>query len=415
MTDERGAAAVQLDLGGLGVDQGAALLLRHALAPLSPGATLAVFGTAPELAVHLRAFARSEGHGFAAVEPTTQLQVGRAPSGAPLVARLERGTATAARWAQAERAGDAGQAGAVEHAQQTWGLAARGAAVEAGGPAFAFALADKAELWADEAGDLYREAAAAQWDPAAAIPWQAERTHPEFVEDALVQVLTYLIENETAALLVPARFCAQVHPHFREVMQVLAIQAADEARHIEVFTRRALLARDRLGLSTTGGQRSLQTLVDEPDFAMASLLLSVLGEGSFLHLLGFLHVHAPDACTAEIMRLAAQDESRHVAFGMAHLRRHARLDPTLLARMAAAIERRHDALRHTAGLNAEVFDALVLLAAGSMTPAAIAAGHAAVAGLVTQMDAGRQARLKRLGFEVDRAQQLSALHTRNFM
>ena len=53
--------------------------------------------------------------------------------------------------------------------------------------------------------------------------------------------MTYLIENETAALLVPARFLAQIHPHFREVLQLLAIQAADEARHIEVFTRRAQL------------------------------------------------------------------------------------------------------------------------------------------------------------------------------
>lgn len=415
MNRDRDAVTVQLDLGNLGVDQGAALLLRHALAPLAPGATLEVFGTAPELAVHLRAFARSEGHGFAIAEPRARLATVRVPSGGPLVAQLTRGTAAAARWANAERTGEPGPDGAVDLPPATWGLAARGAAVEAGGPAFAFALADKRELWAEQIGDLYREAAAAQWDPGTAIPWRAERTHPGFVEDALVQVLTYLIENETAALLVPARFCAQVHPHFREVMQVLAIQAADEARHIEVFTRRALLARDRLGLSTTGGQRSLQTLVDEPDFAMASFLLSVLGEGSFLHLLGFLHVHAPDACTAEIMRLAAQDESRHVAFGMAHLRRHASLDPTLLARMQTAIERRHDALRHTAGLNAEVFDALVLLAAGSMTPTAIAAGYAAVDGLVAQMDAGRQARLKRLGFDGDRARQLSALHTRNFM
>src|SRR4029453_4363476 len=120
-------------------------------------------------------------------------------------------------------------------------------------------------------------------------------------------------------LLVPARFLSRLHPHFREVMQLLAIQAADEARHIEGFTRRALLKRATLGLSTIGGQASLKTLLDEPDFALASFLLSVMGEGSFLILLGFLHVHAPDACTAEIMLLAAQDESRHVAFGMAHL------------------------------------------------------------------------------------------------
>ena len=404
-----------VDLGDLGLDRGAALLLRLALQPLAAGAELRVFGSATDLAVQLRAWSRQEGHDFATAEPRQQLATPRGASGAPLVAVLRRGTASNARWLGAERAGSAAADGVVARPPQHWGLAARGAAVEAGAPTHHFALCEREVVWSDDAGELYRAAAAAQWDPATAIPWQAERTHPALVEHALVQVLTYLIENETAALLVPARFCAQVHPHFREVMQLLAIQTADEARHIEVFTRRALLAGSELGLSTGGGQASLQTLVDEPDFAMASFLLSVLGEGSFLHLLGFLHVHAPDRCTAEIMRLAAQDESRHVAFGMSHLKRHARHDSTLLGRLRAAIERRHDALRHTAGLNAEVFDALVVLAAGGLEPAAIARGHAAVAELQQQMDAGRRARLKKLGFPEGEAAALSALHTRNFM
>ncbi len=43
----------------------------------------------------------------------------------------------------------------------------------------------------------------AQWDPATAIPWDAPIDQPAEVEDAIVQIMTYLIENETAALLVP--------------------------------------------------------------------------------------------------------------------------------------------------------------------------------------------------------------------
>ena len=49
-----------------------------------------------------------------------------------------------------------------------------------------------------------------------------------------------VVGREMAALIIPASFLARIHPHFREVLQVLAIQAADEARHVEVFTRRAL-------------------------------------------------------------------------------------------------------------------------------------------------------------------------------
>jgi hypothetical protein len=227
--------------------------------------------------------------------------------------------------------------------------------------------------------------------------------------------MTYLVENETVALLVPARFLAQIHPHFREVLQVLALQCADEARHIEVFTRRATLQRAELGTSSAGGQASLRTLLDEPDFALASFLLAVLGEGSFLSLLWFLDQHAPDPITRAVARLAAQDEARHVAFGLAHLQRHVAHDPALAERMIVAVHRRHDALVQTAGLNADVFDALVVIAAGELSPAAIGKGHAAVRELVDDMDRGRQKRLLKLGFSAAQAEALSQLHTRNFM
>ncbi|MEZ6188776.1 MAG: ferritin-like domain-containing protein [Planctomycetota bacterium] len=394
-----------LDLGALGLDQGGHLLLKRALRALPVGGVLEVRGAHPELAVHLRGWLRAQGHAAAF------------PAEGP-VARVTRGGAEDGRWRGAERAGDADPArpgAVVEAPPATWGLAARGAQVEAGAPAFAFAIDHKVEVWADEAARIYAQAVAAQWDPETAIDWSAPVELPDEVEDAVVQVMTYLIENETAALLVPARFLAQIHPHFREVLQVLAVTAADEARHIEVFTRRALLKRERPALSTAGGQASLKTLVDEPDFALASFLLSVLGEGSFLSLLWFLHQHGPDPITRQIAQLAAQDEARHVAFGLAHLRRHVEQDPAERGRLAAAIERRHQALQHTAGLNEEVFDALILLAAGSWEHAALARGFEQVVALKQDMDLNRQRRLLKLGFAPEEAEALSALHTRNFM
>lgn len=387
------AGPASVDLADLGLDEGGHLLVKRALAT---DAVVIVHGTSPALAVDLPAWCRSQGHTYAA--EGSGHRIARTPHD---------------RWHGAERAG--GPDEVVDRPPARWGLAARGALIEAGAPELDLAFSTKAEIWADEAARLYAQASAAQWDPATAIPWNAPIEHPADVEDAVVQVMTYLIENETAALLVPARFLGRIHPHFREVMQLLAIQTADEARHIEVFTRRAQLRRNVLGLSTAGGQASLATLFDEPDFGIASFLLSVLGEGSFLSLLWFLRDHAPDACTREVARLAAQDEARHVAFGLAHLQRHVSLDPSLLDRLAAAIERRHGALANTAGLNAEVFDALVLLAAGDWSPAALRRGHAAVVELVGDMDKGRRQRLTRLGFSAERAASLSALHTRNFM
>jgi TusA-related sulfurtransferase len=403
------ADAGRIDLGELGLDRGGHLLIKRALRALPVGGVLDVYGSDAALSVHLRGWCRSQGH---AVEFPHDGQ-----SSGP-IARITRGRAESGRWRGAVAAGasDPALAGAVaERPPLHWGLAARGARVEQGSPSFDFPITEKEVVWADEAAGLYAQAAAAQWDPATAIDWAAPITHPPEIEDTVVQVMTFLIENETAALIVPASFLAKIHPHFREVLQLLAIQAADEARHIEVFTRRAQLLRKDLGLSTAGGQASLKTLLEEPDFALAFFLLSVLGEGSFLSLLWFLHENAPDPITRQVSRLAAQDEARHVAFGLAHLRRHLDADPALRPRLAAAIERRHDALEDTAGLNEEVFDALVVLAAGSWEPQAMASGFERVVKLQRDMDHARRQRLQKLGFGEQEAEALSALHTRNFM
>jgi hypothetical protein len=388
-----------LDLEWLGFERGAHLLVARALRDQPQ---VRVIGGDPALGVHLRAWCRAKAHGFAVD-----------PDGGWL---LTRGVADAQRWSGAERAGGPGPDGIVARPPAHWGLAARGALVEAGGPApVSFDLDDRDVVWADLAPRLYAHAAAAQWDPATAVAWDAGEAPPPEIETAVVQVMTYLVENEQAALVIPARLLARVHPHFREVQQLLAVQAADEARHMEVFTRRALLHGGEMGTSSAGGRASLATLLSEPDFSLASFLLSVLGEGSFLALLGFLDQHAPDPVTRQVTRLARVDEARHVAFGVAHLEHQAALDPSLRGRLRGAIERRHDALADTAGLNADVLDALVVLAAGAWTPAAIARGHDAVQELHRAMDEGRRQRLSRLGFPADEAAELSALHTRNFM
>lgn len=193
------------------------------------------------------------------------------------------------------------------------------------------------------------------------------------------------------------------------------VQQAPGRRHVEVFTRRAELRGGPLGLSTVSGQASLLTLLEEPDFALAHFLLSVLGEGTFLSLLSFLERYAPDPVTRRVTHLALADEARHVAFGMAHLEAVLAADAGLRPRLATAVRRRHDALAATAGLNAEVFDSLVVLAAGAFTPAAVAEGFARVQGLVADMDDGRRRRLAKLGFGPSEAAELAELHTRNFM
>jgi hypothetical protein len=394
-----------LDLAGLSFERGAHLLVQQALKGVRPGAEFAVTGSDPALTVHLEAWCRQHGH---RVRPALDTDFG-------VRAWVIRGPADVDRWAGARRAGGPGAEGIVAHPPSDWGLAARGALIETGGPQTPFDITHRDLVWAEIAPALYANAASSQWDPATEVRWDADFTLAEEVEQAVVQVMTYLIENEQAALVIPAKLLARVHPHFREVLQLLAVQAADEARHMEVFTRRALLRGGEMGTSSVSGRESLATLLTEAEFSMASFLLSVLGEGSFLNLLEFLDKNAPDPVTQQVTRLARRDEARHVAFGVAHLQHQATLDPTLRSRLRAAVERRYDALVDTSGLNQDVFDALVVLAAGEWTPQAVGKGYDAVLKLQSEMDDGRQRRLVHLGFPSDEAADLSALHTRNFM
>ena len=395
-----------VDLQQLGFDAGAHLLVKHALAGVPAGGLVQV--QAPGWHAQLAAWCRAQGH---------ELQM---PAGWTELPQLQvrKGSAHMGRWRGAAQTGhsDASANGAVaECAEPFWGLAARGASVEQGAPAFAFRLNEKADFWSDNAGDLYAQAAAAQWSAEKDIDWNDAPEPPAPIEDAIVQIMTYMVENENAALLVPARFLGELHPHYRELQAALAIQVADEARHIDVFTRRIRKGGGEPALSTAGGQASLKSLLDEPDFSIAGFLLSVLGEGSFVNLLHFLAAYAPDPLTRQIARLAARDEARHVALGMSHLLHRLQPEPDLRSRLAQAVEQRHDTLAATSGLNEEVFDALILIAAGSLTPPAVRAGFERVQQLMREMADGRFTRLLRLGFERGEAERLASLHTRNFM
>lgn len=385
----------QLDIEDLAIHEGAPVLLRRALTKLAAGELLEVRGDSSELTEGLAAWCRKEGHRY--------LGEGRGPN----THRIERGAGIAPLIASA---GDI-----AEVADPRWGLAPRGARIEAGGPEFAFTLRQKREIWAQELTSIYKQAVGNQWSAARDIPWDNLPRLPDELEAAVCQIMTFLTENEFAALYVPARFIPRIHPHYREVVEVLAVQIVDEARHAEAFTRRAEAGGSGLGTSAVSGQLSLQTLLEEPDFTSATFLLCVMGEGTFLTLLKFLEALAPEAVTATLARLAHRDEARHVAFGMEHLRYVLEREPERRGSLAAAVERRSRMLAAISGLSPYVYDALTVLAGGGISPRQIHAGARQVAALHREMDRARRERLQSLGFDDVEARALSAYHTKNFM
>ncbi|HEV2381088.1 MAG TPA: hypothetical protein VG206_15010 [Terriglobia bacterium] len=251
----------QLDLEDLTIHEGAPVLLRRTLAKLAAGEVLEARGDSPELGENLAAWCRKERHRY--LEEANRSHTHRLERGAGLAPLIRSGR------------------GIAEVAEPQWGLTPRGAWIEAGGPEFAFTLRQKWEIWAEELTSIYKQAVRNQWSAARDIPWNNLPKLTAEVESAFCQIMTFLTENEFAALYVPARFIPRIHPHYREVVEVLAVQIVDEARHAEAFTRRAEAGGSGLGTSAVSGQLSLQTLLEEPDFTTATFLLCVMGEGHF--------------------------------------------------------------------------------------------------------------------------------------
>jgi TusA-related sulfurtransferase len=385
----------KVELEDLALHEGATVLLRRALSGLAAGEWCEVHADSPELADHLLAWCRKQG-----------LRC-QSQQGVPGTFRIEAAGPPPLIYTSSTEIADTAEPG--------WGIAPRGARIERGAPEFAFTLRHKRDVWAGELNSIYSQAAANQWSAARDIPWNDLPKLSADVEASVSQVMTFLTENEFAALYVPTRFIPRIHPHYREVVQVLAMQVVDEARHAEAFTRRAEAGAAGLGTTAVSGQLSLKTLLEEPDFTTATFLLCVMGEGTFLTLLRFLADHAPDPVTAALARLAHRDEARHVAFGVEHLRYVFGRDPEMRLSMAAAVERRSQMLASVSGLSPYVHDALVIYAGGGLSIAQVRAGARHVADLQREMDRTRRDRLQSLGFDPAQAANMSAYHTKNFM
>ena len=412
-------SARRLDAGTLELGGGLEVLVSAALEGLAPGGEIDVALASRAAALELPPWARIAGHEVTGEDSDTTRFVVRIrrgpvartlggelpPRGSPLA--LPDGTLAM------EPLRDAVGA-APEEASSDSGLVPIGALAEPGAPGYDWQLNDRGRLWAEEISSLTESAAADQWDATTEIPWEAVDGLPDHVERAVAQVMTYIAQNEYAALYLPARFLPQVNPQYAEVLLWLSSHVHDEARHVEVFTKRALAggARARALAST---ELSLHTLLAERDFTGSALLLNVLGEGTFLDLLRFVEQHAPDAATAAAARLARRDERRHVHFGISHVRGRIESDPDVRPALVSAAEARAAKLTSLSGLSPLLTEALAVMSAPSLQPAEIAEAASEVRSLLVRMDENRRRRLRAAGFDDATARHLSELHTPNLM
>jgi TusA-related sulfurtransferase len=418
VSSEKAAAAVAIEAGDLTIGGGLLALIRPALDLLDEGGVLAVISRTTSAREDLPSWCRAERHQYlgreVVADGTDRHLLSRGSFSRP-DGKRETQLSIRDRHGRPSSAAMLDSVPMPERASVFSGFAPRGAQVEAGGPAYPFDLVERDHIAPPEVAKLYEQAVAAQWDANRDIPWETVEPLSPVLERSIGQIMTFLAENELSALYLPSRFVSQIHPSYAEVAMFLASQLADEARHIDVFLKRARVGGGGLGISSVTTSRSLLSLLETRDFTEATFLLSVLGEGTFLDLLTFIESHAPDEATAELTRRARSDESRHVHFGLAHVRWALAHDETLYARLEGSVRRRAAKLAGVGGVPAPLQDSLNLLAAGSDEPRAVARGHEAFRGLLETMHVNRLKRLEHAGFEPEQAEMISKLHTPNFM
>lgn len=261
-----------------------------------------------------------------------------------------------------------GSYGAVPDVAPRRTMAPRGSDVDPDVPDLGYTLNTKAEVWADNVMELYEEAVSRQWSATRDIPWRELPELPDDLEHAMCQLCTLLSEVEMVASDFPAKWLWRINHDYVETKMFLCTQCMDEARHTEVFRKRALANGGGLGKAKAVVERFLQLVLDAETYDEGSALMHLLGEGLVLSLFRAGELISPSPVEKKIFRLCMQDEARHVAYGTLHLRYRLERDPSLAEDYHRYLDRGEDIISMLF-TTPEVVEPTMILAAGGVRQA----------------------------------------------
>ena len=185
----------------------------------------------------------------------------------------------------------------------------------------------KTDVWLRNGAQLYEEAVQRQWSSSTDIPWDSLEELPDEIERAQCMLATFLTEVEFVAGDVPGKWIAYTTPDYYEPRMFLISQIMDEARHLDVFRKRALANGGGLMGQLNRAGAAGGVIDSARDFTEMSARLHISGEGSVLSLFRMGELMSYNDAEKAMYRLAASDESRHVAFGVMHLQYLSQTDP----------------------------------------------------------------------------------------
>ena len=257
----------------------------------------------------------------------------------------------------------------------------------------------KSDVWAYKVASFYEEAISRQWDATTDIPWQdlPKYERSEEVEIAFAQLCTFFTEVEMIATDLPAKWCWRMNNQFHEVKGFIASQAIDEARHAEVFRKRALAGGVGLMRALPQVEHSLKAILDSDTYSEASAFMHLLAEGNILTMFRFSEFISPTPLDKRMFQLVMQDEARHVSYGLQHLRWVLDHSPERREQLHVALDEAENF--SLAQFDSALFEAMIVLAGKGTSPAQIQKGIEIVGTLQIRQIEEYFQRLRRAGFE----------------
>ncbi len=260
---------------------------------------------------------------------------------------------------------DQGSYGEVPMRARGPGFTPRGSTPAVGAARYGHALDERTQVWAFNVRKLYEEALQRQWSSATDIDWDRLEPLPDELERAMCQVCTFLTEVEFIAAGVPGKWMPMIPDEYYEVKLFLASQIVDEARHLDVFRKRALANGGGWLYTRRGGTTAGVGAIGTDNFDEVTVTLHVLGEGfvqSIFRAGEFIGKSEPEK---RICRLCLQDESRHVAFGVMHLRYLLEMQPERREEIHGYLDYAESQLNAGAAISLDLPVALATLLRGS--------------------------------------------------
>lgn len=170
----------------------------------------------------------------------------------------------------------------------------------------------------------------------------------------------------------PAKWSHHMNSYFQEVKGFIASQCIDEARHTEVFRKRALANGVGLLQASSRSEHALKGILEADSYSEGSVFLHVLGEGFILTLFRSSEFISPTPVEQRMFQLVMQDEARHVSYGLQHLKYLMDNAPEYRAQINMFLDEAEKLL--TGLFNSEQLEAMIILGGKGTRPENIRRG-----------------------------------------